>query len=131
MNLQVGDIVGNCQALGIIQWIDTERAGIENICLTIGRRPLLSSANVLIEELEFIHRPMDFDDKQLMFPFYFQLLRKDEGEAREFMKDYQDKMSRKKGISEHLLHKPKKSIKKEIEKKLKGMKIEDILALLK
>lgn len=130
MKLRKGDIVGIKQSLGKIQWIEGEKAGLENFVLDIGFVPILSSLHVMIGELEFIHRPFDYKGKQLMFPFYSLLLEEDEGKARELMRDYQDKMDRKRGVSEHLLHKPKKTMEKKIEDKLKGMRMEDILKLL-
>jgi len=128
MKLKVGDIIGNKLALGRIQWIDTNRAGIECISLSEGYRPLLSSANVLIEDLEFIHRPLDKDDKQLKFPFYLQLLTKDDESQRGLMRDYQDEKLRLIGVSSY--QKKEKSIEKKIEDMLKGKSVEEILKLL-
>jgi hypothetical protein len=130
MKLRKGDIVANIQCLGKIIWIEEEHAGLEHFCIDFGFKPILGGSTMLVSELTFLHRPFDCNSKQRLFSFYHELWYEDEKNSRIKMMDHIDNIDRMRGVSEELLMRPKKSVEKKIEDKIKGMNVEDILKLL-
>jgi len=130
VNLKEGDIVGHSQTFGRIQWIDKEKAGIQNLTLNKGYLPLFNSSYVEIKDLEFIHRKLDLENSQLMFSFFIQLQREEDEKQRRLIEDYLDKKDRERGVSEKLLINPKQSVEVKVMDKIKGMSVDEILKLL-